>query len=365
MKKEYIELISHVLEGLSEEDLNIALPSFVIKSYKADDVIFRSGDLSNDLFIVADGSIIVETSNNNRFKAFELTRVGKGDIVGEMAFLDHSPRVANARCLHKTIVIEVSIKRLQALGDVGEELVRKIENIVKIEVLNKLRVIDIRYAKAVQDNVESTRRHMMFGDLVVNLIILLSISATFNKIVVENFRQIDVRSELYSWGYLIALVSETLLFLRYKKYSLASLGVFFKANKKSALQALIYIIPGYILIFLVSYSTEQSFVREFSFTTLLLMILYFFSVSLQEFMGRGLLQNSLSNFYGNKNKWTTIIISSLCFALFHAHLGSIAMIMTYISGIYFGMVYIKNRNLFCVILVHFAFGVYGYMLGWI
>ena len=81
---------------------------------------------------------------------------------------------------------------MKQLGEIGDQLIQKIKYNISSEVLRKFRSVDISYEKSMQENLESTKRQIIFGDLFVNLVILLSISATINRIIIEYFHLIDV-----------------------------------------------------------------------------------------------------------------------------------------------------------------------------
>lgn len=62
-----------------------------IKEYKAGEYIFRRGDRADCLYVVLDGK--VEIASGKRV----LSIVEKGDIFGDMAMIDKTPRSADVR----------------------------------------------------------------------------------------------------------------------------------------------------------------------------------------------------------------------------------------------------------------------------
>ena len=59
----------------------------------ADEVVIRQGAMTHDLFFVLDGHVAVEVEGVGR-----VARLGSGEIVGEMSFIDRSPPSATIRC---------------------------------------------------------------------------------------------------------------------------------------------------------------------------------------------------------------------------------------------------------------------------
>lgn len=67
----------------------------------AGDVVMRAGEFGDALFIVADGAVRVHKAGQN------LALLTKGDCVGEMALLDHSPRSADV-----TVEVDAALLRI-------------------------------------------------------------------------------------------------------------------------------------------------------------------------------------------------------------------------------------------------------------
>lgn len=65
------------------------------RDYKPGDVIFKQGEAGSDAFIVESGR--VEISRGDASAEMVLGLVKPGDLIGEMALLDSSPRMATAR----------------------------------------------------------------------------------------------------------------------------------------------------------------------------------------------------------------------------------------------------------------------------
>jgi CRP-like cAMP-binding protein len=78
-------------------------------SFKKGDVIFREGDDAHYFYVVCDG--VVDITLGNRV----LKPLTKGEIFGEMALIDGSPRSANAIAQTDTTVIPIDEERFLLL----------------------------------------------------------------------------------------------------------------------------------------------------------------------------------------------------------------------------------------------------------
>jgi SulP family sulfate permease len=65
------------------------------RSFSAGQTIFREGERSDELYLIRRGEIRIELPINQG-KRFHLVTIGLGDFFGDMAFLDHEPRSADA-----------------------------------------------------------------------------------------------------------------------------------------------------------------------------------------------------------------------------------------------------------------------------
>lgn len=83
---------------------------------------------------------------------------------------------------------------------------------------------------------------------------------------------------------------------------------------------------------------------------------YFFHSVLQELVARGLLQSSFQRFLDDRRGLQSVVLSSTLFGVFHIHFGFMVVAITILSGLLFGAVYLRHRNLAGVTLLHFFAG---------
>ncbi len=99
---------------LSNADLKpLAIPSSVSR-YEADTTIFYRGDPPQQVYLILEGRVAVE-SMSNQGKAIALSALGKGEVFGEMAVLDGRERSANIRTLEPTSLLAIGNHQFHAL----------------------------------------------------------------------------------------------------------------------------------------------------------------------------------------------------------------------------------------------------------
>lgn len=79
-----------IITGIREEHMNRIL---VKETYKDGQVIIKEGSFGEGTYVILDGRVEISKTVNNE-KAV-ITTLGKGDIFGEMSFIDRQPRSAS------------------------------------------------------------------------------------------------------------------------------------------------------------------------------------------------------------------------------------------------------------------------------
>lgn len=79
------------------------------------DVIIREGDESRELYVLAEGELVVTTSQNGI--PIELARIKAGDVAGELALLDNAPRIADVAAAMPSLVVKVPGEAFNRLLD--------------------------------------------------------------------------------------------------------------------------------------------------------------------------------------------------------------------------------------------------------
>jgi CRP-like cAMP-binding protein len=76
-----------------------------VRAFKAGDVIFRQGEVAEELFVIQSGTVEIRLGNRL------LDRLPERSIFGEMALIERSPRSATAVAATDTTLVPVSEKQ--------------------------------------------------------------------------------------------------------------------------------------------------------------------------------------------------------------------------------------------------------------
>ena len=94
------------------------------ETYSAGSIIFKEGDPGSNAYIVEEGYVEVSVSSTLQ------ARIGKGEMFGEIALIDHGPRTATVRAIENTTVHTLWMDPvlndrayiLPGLGDAGDRI---------------------------------------------------------------------------------------------------------------------------------------------------------------------------------------------------------------------------------------------------
>jgi carbonic anhydrase/acetyltransferase-like protein (isoleucine patch superfamily) len=98
-----------VFEGLNEAELTQVAGLCSLRNYTRSQVITEQGAADSDVFIVQAGllEISVGETGQGELPPHTIVSLGEGQVVGEMALIDHGPRSATVRCISETCALIV------------------------------------------------------------------------------------------------------------------------------------------------------------------------------------------------------------------------------------------------------------------
>lgn len=111
--KESCPFTPAIFNGLSEKDLVPVYTIGKIKKLKSGEVLIKEGDSDHTVYVILDGSLKIV--KEVRGKPEEITRLSRGDCMGEIAFARDTKRTASAVALENSNVMALDEFGLNAL----------------------------------------------------------------------------------------------------------------------------------------------------------------------------------------------------------------------------------------------------------
>jgi len=140
---EQIKDISFFKE-LSDQELDVVLKKVFVKSYKKGSILFVEGMPGEILYIVMEGSVVI-SKKTKEGDEIEITKLGCGEIVGEMSLIDAGPRTATGKTEVDSKLIVITKKSFNEILESDPRIAAKIL-MELLKVLNKrLRATDKKF----------------------------------------------------------------------------------------------------------------------------------------------------------------------------------------------------------------------------
>ena len=87
----------YMLAAFSDRDFDWLLNAGRRKTVPIESVLIKQGESADALYLVLDGTLLVTANSDGQTTSEEIARLGPGEIVGEMSFVDARPPSATVR----------------------------------------------------------------------------------------------------------------------------------------------------------------------------------------------------------------------------------------------------------------------------
>lgn len=360
------------LAKLNEEQLQFVASLVTKDHYKKGEILIKEYDpADNQLYFILEGEIAILKNDDKNEHQFTIGHLGKGEMFGEISFIDSAPRSSTVKAVKDISVLKLSKHHFNSSDPQINQIYNQIlTNLLTINT-NRLRNTNQSYVKSLRAELDQMQLRNEFGRFFIIIIISFGVSNALTELV--NFYLIDTTSPLFSWCYLSTLLLPILYFIRKFSYSLKMFGVTTKHWRISVTEALGICLLLYASYWLLHWGLEIELHIPI-FTALKIdpsktrgftpyVTVYALHAYIQEFIARGVIQSSLQRFFDDKRGTYSILVTSSLFGIFHLHIGIKFAVITAIASVFFGWIYNRNKNLMGVAIVHYFLGVSALRLG--
>lgn len=130
---------------LGDEECDAVLAVLKARRGAPGDALFKEGDRGDSLMIVLDGQLIASVRTDAGTQE-EVARLGPGEVVGEMAFVDAEPRSATVTAPAGATVLEFTRAALDGLRATAPRTAAAIQRNVLADVARRLRDVGEKLA---------------------------------------------------------------------------------------------------------------------------------------------------------------------------------------------------------------------------
>jgi CRP/FNR family cyclic AMP-dependent transcriptional regulator len=136
---------------LPDAERSVLAACLVARRYAAGEVVFREDEPGGTLFVVIEGLLVATTALPDG-SAKVLNQMERGEVAGEMAFLDPAPRSATVSAVEPTLVYELNHDTMTVLRQRAPAAVAAVVAEAIRDVARRLRRLDERIADAMVES---------------------------------------------------------------------------------------------------------------------------------------------------------------------------------------------------------------------
>ncbi len=383
----YIDIPKNPLfASLSRQQIRLVLPHVKHRKFKPGCVILQEGARNpGKIYIIVDGQVALTKEGLCPLEmeptAYELSVIRRGEIFGEMSFVDGKPSAVSFVTKTETLlaVVDLSASRRRSTT-------RRLRDVVA----NKLRHHLTRHAdESVALRVNSLQLENEFaayrngvGHIVVATLCLLSFYTLtlsflpkFQSLAHANFALSPLVILLFGLCF-IPIIATSGFPLRFFGLRLDN----WRPALSISLQASLFFLLLFVAAKWVLISTSQSFAGvplidsadvEVSGHPAMTawywfaLVVYILLTPMQEFVARSGIQAPLYAFlHGSemKRRWFSILASNLVFAAAHAHISLAFAIAAFLPGMLWGWIFARTNSLLAATASHLLVGGAGMFL---
>jgi membrane protease YdiL (CAAX protease family)/CRP-like cAMP-binding protein len=378
----FIEIPKNPLfASLSRQQIRLVVPHIKHKKLKPGRVILQEGMRNpGKIYIIMDGQVALTKEGLSPIDSlptsYELAILRRGEIFGEVSFVDGKPSAVSFMAKSETLV---------AVVDLSASRHRSTTRRLRDVVANKLRHHLTKHAddsmtlrvNSLQLENEFAAYRIGVGHIIVATLCLLSFYTltlsflpSFKSLAHANFAVSPLVILLFGLCFIpiIATSGFPLRFFGLRldnwrsalSYSLQA-SLFFLAVFVAAKWVLISTAAGFAGVPLIDSADVEISGHSVSMTTWywLALAIYLLLTPLQEFVARSGIQAPLYAFlHGSelKRRWVSILASNLVFAAAHAHISLAFAMAAFLPGMLWGWIFARTNSLLAATASHLLIG---------
>jgi small-conductance mechanosensitive channel/CRP-like cAMP-binding protein len=117
-----------IFAPLSSEETEMLAQAATSHVFAPDETVIRAGDPGSSMFVVHNGRVSVQLTENGRART--VATLSEGAFFGEMALFTGEPRTANIVAIEETEVLEIDHAAMKQVFDTNPDLVESLSHII-------------------------------------------------------------------------------------------------------------------------------------------------------------------------------------------------------------------------------------------
>lgn len=365
-------------------DLILANKShFKVNRFNTGDIILEEGQENWNIHIIHSGEAhVVKTTNENSVQSsYIIATLNPGEEIGEMTALGGSVASATVKAANPMELISLDLSyqpddvQLKSLTDQLQLCIAK-------RIAAKLRDTNDRKVLIMQREVQSQRQQAIAGRFTITILSLVAVYTVALR-AISDFNIYSWIEIYYSPLIIVAFMGAMLAMMAKSELPFETFGLTFKNAGKSCQEAVLFSIlfcialtalKGVFVYFQPAsvnaaiFGTAEMFSGYYAdgsfnwYTYLAFLLVYCLLSPVQELIGRCGVQAPLFVFLQGtetRRHFFSILVSNLMYSASHSHLNLAFAAATFIPGLFWGWLFMRNKSIIGVSLSHAIIGSYA------
>jgi len=359
-----------ILKNLSVDVLDELKVICELKKFKPGESLIKENEQSTEIYFPISGKLNYlkyDDEFQKEIKFHEMT-AGDGISVGEMSFIDDSPRSCSIYAADGSDVVAyvLSFSKLQEKSQHAKEIEQALRQQVTVQISNHLRDLNSQHVGALKDQIKQLKEKNYSGVVFIGFALMLGFTSLIAKMVTELFPDYVIgTSPIVSWIFVGLMLVPAIILMRTFKIKLEEMGVTRKKLVPSLIDGVVFTLLILLVIFGILWVIDlfkpeaqavTNFIKIVLSVNIVLSLQYLPNSFLQEFVIRGMGQNAIQKFFGDKRGFWAVLLTAVFFSIAHIPFGLAAVVVTFIGNIVLGLIYLRTRNLAGITIIHYVFG---------
>lgn len=142
-----------IFQGLTPEQLHMITGACEKREFSMNSIIFEEGDTGDQLYLLASGNVKLYKFISPDFDE-ALIYIDKGEIFGEMSFIDKKPRSCNALALSDCLTFSIKRDEIDRLATIDPQIGLKVFSSIAAISTERLRVTNEKFKNAMLRGLE-------------------------------------------------------------------------------------------------------------------------------------------------------------------------------------------------------------------
>lgn len=365
---------SELFAGFEAAELAAMASVLTERTFEAGEALVVEGEPATHLLILESGSAEVTKREPGGKREHRLETLGKGDVVGEIALFDELPRVATVRALEPVRAWQLPFQAIRPTSAKGAQVKVAYSHLLS----NLLRVLSSKVRAQAAEGVAKARESVAMGELLVQVMTLQSAYSILIAGMPKFASYLPGSTTYVSLPIQLAFLVGSLWFIGRTGQPLHQFGLSLRHLVPSVLESLVLTAPFLALLAAVKWVVLQTrdawktlplfehtdvVARLSSPDVLKVLGIYAVTCLVQEIIVRSALQSTLERYLvGKRAKAIAIFVCALVFSTNHLHMSSLFAALTFLPGIFWGVLYTRRPNVMGPTLSHVIVGGYVFFI---